>query len=72
MGRKRQMKGKPRVMGSDRTRSDAQLKAIIDKYNESELRGLMFGMLPADKTPDDLTNKDVSRMMELNPKGHYS
>lgn len=72
MGRKRVMKGRPQVMGSGRTRSDAELKAIIDTYNESERTGLMFGMLPFEKTPQDLSNKDVARMMELNPKGHYS
>lgn len=54
-----------------RTKTDEELKAIIESYNESELTGLMFGMLPNDKTPKDLTNKDVARMMELNPKGHY-
>ena len=54
-----------------RTKTDEELKAIIDTYNESELTGLMFALIPASKTPDDLTGKDVARMMELNPKGHY-
>ncbi|GAH01521.1 unnamed protein product [marine sediment metagenome] len=38
-----------------RTRTDEELQAIIDTYNESELTGLMFALLPASKTPDDLT-----------------
>jgi len=53
-----------------RTRTDEELQAIIDTYNESELTGLMFALLPASKTPDDLTGPDVARMMELSPKGN--
>lgn len=59
------------MIENERTRSDEELKDIISNYNESELTGLMFGLLPYDKTPHDLTGKDVARMMELSPKGHY-
>jgi len=58
-------------MDKKRMRTDDELKAIIDTYNESELTGLMFGLFPYDKTPQELTNHDCARMMELNPKGHY-
>lgn len=58
-------------MSVDRTKTDSELKAIIETFNESELTGLMFGLFPHDKTPRDLTKDDCVRMMELNPKGHY-
>jgi len=53
-----------------RNKTDNELKEIIKSYNESELVGLKFGLLPAAKTPEDLTNHDVARLMELNPKGN--
>jgi len=55
----------------ERTRTDAELREIVGSYNESELAGLMFCLLPRDKTPRDLSTADVVRMMELNPKGCY-
>jgi len=57
-------------MENERTKTDEELKEIIESFNESELHGLMFGLLPESKTPK-LTGKDVARLMELNPKGHY-
>lgn len=50
---------------NERTRTDDELKAIIETYNESERFGLNFALLPAAKTPEDMTGKDVARMMRL-------
>jgi len=50
-----------------RTRTDEELQAIIDTYNESEMFGLKFGMIPFAKTPEDLTGQDVARMMTMKP-----
>ena len=51
-----------------RTRTDEELQAIIDTYNESERFGIAFALLPAAKTPEDLTGQDVAKMMELNKR----
>ena len=50
-----------------RTKTDEELQAIVDTYNESELFGLKFGLLPHAKTPEDLTGQDVAVMMKMEP-----
>lgn len=55
----------------ERTKTDEELKKILESYDEDELHGLMFGLLSHDKTPKDLTGKDVAKLMRMNPKGHY-
>ena len=58
------------ILDNKRTKTDEELKEILKTYNDNELAGLMFGLLPANKTPP-LSGKDTARLMEMNPKGHY-
>jgi len=46
-------------------KTDAELQAIADSYNESELFGSQMALFPGAKTPDDMTRYDYSRLMEL-------
>lgn len=55
----------------ERTKTDEELQKILESYNENELHGLKLGLLPLEKTPENLSGKDVARLMEMNPKGHY-
>jgi len=54
-----------------RNKTDQELETILEGMNESERTGLMFAMLPYRLHDLDLSNADVARLMELNPKGHY-
>lgn len=55
----------------ERKKSDQELEDILEKLNESEKHALRFGLIPKNKTPDEMTGKDVARLMELNPKKSF-
>ncbi len=54
-----------------RNKSDEELEDILEKLNKSEKHALRFGLLPKNKTPDDMTGKDMARLMKLNPKKSF-
>lgn len=55
----------------DRNKSDEQIKEIIRYIDENEIHGLKFGMIPERLEDQNLTNKDVAQIMNLNPEGHF-
>ncbi len=54
-----------------KNKTDKELKKILERFDENELHGLMFGLIPAEKVPEDISGEDVARLMRMNPKGHY-
>lgn len=55
----------------ERTKSDKELEDILEKLNDKEKHALRFGLLPEEKTPEEITEKDMARLMKLNPKKHF-
>ncbi len=54
-----------------RNKADQELKQIIEQMDDNETHALKFGMLPAQLEDKNMSNKDVARMMKLNPEGHF-
>lgn len=55
----------------ERTKTDEELEEILEHYDKNELKGLKFGLLPSEKTPENLSKNDVARLIELNSKADY-
>lgn len=51
-----------------RNKTNKELEDILEKLNKKEKHALRFGLLPKNKTPNDLTGKDMAKLMKLNPK----
>lgn len=49
----------------DRTKTDEELQAIADTFNDSERHGAHFALFPASKMPEDMSTADTVKLMEL-------
>ena len=53
-----------------RTRTDEELKKLLDDGGEEVQVLIGFGMIPMEWQKLKLSNEDVAALMKLNPKGH--